>query len=259
MVSNKIIFDARVAARIFHQSRMSGTRLEALPAEALPQSEAEAELVQDEVARFMGPVKAWKVGAASPQDTPNRAPIHAETLFVNPGRIEASMFSYIGAEAEIAYKFSRDLGGNGEALTRDEVLAAVESVHAAIEIIDTRFAALNSQPPLAHRADQGNHGALIIGEPIADWQSMRPEQQRVVLEINGVAASDKINGNSAGNPENLLVWLAQTGARSLGGIKAGQYVTTGSCSGTIMVEAPVRLKAMLVGRGEVDLIIDHNG
>ena len=255
-MSEKMTFDPRKAARLLHDARQTKTPLDALPADALPHSEEEAARVQDELAKLTGPVRAWKVGAASPQSLPNRAPIHVQTLFFNPGHIAASMFSYIGAEAEIVYKFSQDLAADGRVLTRDDVLAAVDSVHPAIEIIDTRFSALDSQPPLAHRADQGSHGALIIGDPIPDWRSMRPQRQRVLLEINGEVVSDKIDGNTAGNPEDLLVWLANTGAKAWGGIKAGQYVTTGSCSGTIMAKAPVLITATLFERGSLTLTID---
>lgn len=244
-----------MAARLFQEARKTGDKIKALPPEALPRSEVEADLIQDEVARLTGPVCAWKVGAATPQATPSRAPIHAQSLFIDPGHIQAAMFSHIGAEAEIVYKFSKDLSAEGKVFSLEEILDAVESIHPAIEILDTRFPELGSQPPLAHRADQGNHGALIIGAPIADWRSLAPQAQRVILEINGAVASDKIDGNTAGNPENLLVWLVNHGAASLGGVKAGQYVTTGSCSGTIMVTAPVQLKATLSGHGSLSLTI----
>lgn len=248
--------DIKHAAQIFYEARKTKKPIEVLPPEALPHSETDAERIQDEVARLTGPVCAWKVGAATPQSLPSRAPIHADTLFVDSAHLPASMFSYIGAEAEIAYKFFKDLEPGSTPLSLEDVLDAVESIHPAIEIVDTRFTKLDSQSPLAHRADQASHGALIIGPPVADWRSVKPEQQRVSLEINGAVVSDKIGGNSAGNPEALLVWLANEGARSLGGIKAGHYVTTGSCSGTVMVTAPVQIKASLVGQGDLTLTIE---
>lgn len=252
----KKTFDAQPAARLFYDARKTRHLLDALPSSALPKTEEEADLIQDEVAKLTGPVLAWKVGAASPSAMPSRAPIHAETLFINPARIPASLFSYIGAEAEIAYKFAKDLSAQDGGLTLEDVLDAVESVHPAIEIVDTRFSVWDSQPKLAHMADQGNHGALMIGAPIPDWRAMKPQAQRVTLEINGVVVGDKIDGNTAGNPEALLLWLANGGAKSLGGIKAGQYVTTGSCAGTVMVKAPVEVTASLVGRGALTVVIE---
>lgn len=244
------------AADYLYQARVKGQRLTALPAELVPSTEAQAMQVQDEVARLIGPVVGWKVGASSPDAEPNRAPIHAQTLFVHPARLPAQMFHYIGVEAELVYKFAKDLSPANGPFSREEVLAAVESVHAAIEIVDTRFAVWDSQPMLAHRADQGNHGALAVGPALADWPTLPPTAQQIILEINGEVASDRIGGNSAGNPERLLVWLANVGAVSLGGIKAGQYVTTGSCSATVMVQAPARVRAIYPPRGEMSLTID---
>lgn len=255
MTALKKMFDAQIAVRLFCEARKTHHLLDALPPSAVPETVEEAVLIQDEVARATGLVLAWKVGAANPSAQPTRAPIHAETLFVNPSHIPASMFSYIGAEAEIAYKFAKDLKPQAGNLTLEEVLDAVESVHPAIEIVDTRFAVWDSQPKLVHMADQGSHGALIIGAPITAWRSMKPQAQRVTLEIDGVVVGDKIDGNTAGNPEALLLWLANGGAGALGGIKAGQYVTTGSCVGTVMAKAPVEVKATLVGRGDVSVKI----
>lgn len=250
------MFNAKIGAQMLYEAKKSKKSISALPPEALPRSDEDAELIQNELASMTGTVWAWKVGAIDPQSPPFRAPIHADSLFVNPGRISASMFSYIGAEAEIAYKISKDLTDKNKIYTLDEILEAVGSVHPAIEIVDTRFTKWNSQPALAHRADQGNHGALIIGDAIEDWRSMKPRQQQVNLELNGQLASSQTDGNLAGDPELLLLWLANKGAKNLGGLKAGQYVTTGSCSGTIMVEAPVEITATLVGRGTLSLKID---
>lgn len=246
----------QAAAEYLYQARVNNEVLAALPSEFVPHTEAQAMQVQDEIAQRMGPVVAWKVGAASPQAVPNRAPIHAQTLFMHPNHLPAGLFRYIGVEAELVYHFSRDLDPAQGPFSREQVLAAVGSVHAAIEIVDTRFELWDSQPPLVQRVDQGNHGALAVGPALDDWRTMPPTAQRIQLEINGEVVSDRIGGNSAGNPERLLVWLANIGAVSLGGIKEGQVVTTGSCSDTVMVRAPVNVRAIYPGRGVFALRIE---
>jgi 2-keto-4-pentenoate hydratase len=64
-----------------------------------------------------------------------------------------------------------------------------------------------------------------------------------------------MGGNSAGDPLRMLVWLANTGACSLGGIKAGDRITTGSCTGTIFVDEPCRITADFPGVGQAVLDI----
>jgi 2-keto-4-pentenoate hydratase len=74
--------------------------------------------------------------------------------------------------------------------------------------------------------------------------------------VNGsVAVHHPRWSNPAGDPVRLLAWLANEGARSLGGLRAGQWVTTGSCTGTVMVAPGTVVVAELsgLGRAEVQL------
>ncbi|UHC18130.1 2-keto-4-pentenoate hydratase [Methylobacterium currus] len=247
--------DIDAAAAALLGARRSGTRLDALPEGARPGSEAEAYAVQDAVARALGPVAGWKVGAPSATATPARAALHADTIFETE-RLPASLFHVIGAEAEIAYRFGRDLPPEAGPYDRDAVLAAVATLHPAIEIADTRFATFGAVDAHSQRADQQNHGVLVLGPGLIEWRGLDPVTQRVRLTLDGQIRHDKVGGNSAVDPVRLLVWLANEGARSLGGIKAGQVVTTGSCTGTDFVTAPTRMTADFPGLGSVTLAIE---
>ncbi len=247
--------DIDAAARALVDARRTGTRLDALPEGARPGSEAEAYAVQDAIAKTLGPVAGWKVGAPGPTATPARAFLHADTIFVETDELPASLFHVIGAEAEIAYRFGRDLPPEAGPYDREAVLAAVATMHPAIEIADTRFTVFGAVDAHSQRADQQNHGVLVIGPGLTDWRSLDPVTQPVRLTIDGSVLHDHIGGNSAVDPVRLLVWLANEGARSLGGIKAGQVVTTGSCTGTDFVAAPTRIVAEFPGLGSVALAI----
>jgi len=63
-------------------------------------------------------------------------------------------------------------------------------------------------------------------------------------------------GNPAGDPLRLLAWLANEGAHSLGGLRAGQWVTTGSCTGTVLVAPGTRVVADFPGLGRAELVFD---
>jgi 2-keto-4-pentenoate hydratase len=78
----------------------------------------------------------------------------------------------------------------------------------------------------------------------------------VTLVINGKRVCDTIGGNSAVDPVRLLVWLANIGSRSFGGLHAGQFVTTGSCTGTIFVESAAQVTIDFQGLGAMTLAID---
>lgn len=249
------LFDAAPAVEALLSARRTGQPLAALPEEARPATQAEAYAIQDEVARRIGPVTAWKVGAATPDAVPFRAPINRQTVFIGASELPVAGFRLMGIEAEIVFRFARDLPPRERAWTREEVLAAVGSVHPAFEICDTRFQGMGMLDPLSHMADQMNHGALIVGPAAADWRSLDPVRQPVTLDIDGRRVVETIGGNSAGDPVRLLEWLANQGARSFGGLHAGDVVTTGSCTGTIFLQAGSRSVATFPGLGTIELAL----
>ena len=248
-------FDPHLAVEALLAARKSRAALEDLPARGRPKSPEQAYAIQDAVARNLGPVVAWKVGAPSPVATPARAPIHAASVFENISTLRADMFRVVGIEAEIAFRFARDLPTGTRRWTRAEVLDAVGSVHPVFEICDTRFAVFGSCDPLVHLADQGNHGALIVGPAVANWRSLDLAREPVAMDIDGERKFEAIGGNSAGDPVRLLEWLANEGAASLGGLRAGQTVTTGSCTGTIFLHAGQGASARFGNLGAIQLAI----
>ena len=232
-----------------------------LPAALRPRSAAEAYAVQDAVVRERGEVAGWKVGAASPQAEPVRAALTKDSVWVDAAgqavHLPAAGFGVIGVEAELVYQLGADLPDRAIPYTAAEVLAAVVSVRAAIEVCDTRFAAWAQQGEWSRLADQACHGALIVGSGVADVAAVQPLMQGVTLSVNGsVAVQHAAWGNPAGDPLRLLVWLANEGARSLGGLRAGQWVTTGSCTGTVLVAPGTVVGADFPGLGCAEVKFD---
>ena len=83
---------------------------------------------------------------------------------------------------------------------------------------------------------------------------MRPLAQSATLSVNGSTVVQRATwGNPAGDPLRLLAWLANEGALSLGGLRAGQWVTTGSCTGTVMVTPGTVVVADFPGLGRAEL------
>ncbi|QDH16812.1 2-keto-4-pentenoate hydratase [Swingsia samuiensis] len=190
-------------------------------------------------AKTAGGVRAWKVGASTPQAEPFAAPIHQGTLFSgNKINFPENFCRLYGVEAEIVYTIGKELPfkkPGQEVWSREEVLSTIVSAHPAIEICDTRFSDYNSQDPLVHRADQANHGALIYGEAYSDWQNLIPTEESVKVMFDGETAVEHKGGNSAGDPLRMLVWLANHAQERGFPFKVGDVVTTGSTMGTIFV------------------------
>lgn len=254
-------FDPQACAAVLTMARQGRMpRPLDLPAALRPRNAAEAYAVQDIVVRERGAIAGWKVGAASPQALPARAALTRDSVFVAQTgvavHLPAAGFAVMGVEAELVYELGADLPARSTPYSADEVLTAVASVRAAIEVCDTRFAAWAQQGEWSRLADQACHGALIVGSGTTDVAGVEPLSQPVSLSVNGaVAVQHAAWGNPAGDPLRLLTWLANEGARSLGGLRAGHWVTTGSCTGTVMVAPGTVVVAELsgLGRAEVQL------
>ncbi len=246
-------FDPEPAADALAEARRTRRWLARLP--GAPSNAAQAYAIQDRVALSAGPITGWKVGAASATAEPFRAPIHASTFFEDR-HLPAVLFHLVGVEAELVYRFGRDLPPRDSLYTESEVMDAVVAIHPAIEIVDTRFTVFGEADSFSQRADQQNHGALAIGPALADWRGVDAVRQPVSLRLSGDVAHQGIGGNSAGDPIRLLVWLANIGAVPLGGLRAGHAVTTGSCTGTIFARIPVTARADFRGVGAVDIVIE---
>lgn len=252
--------DLAAAAAALLEARRSRQWLRELPAGARPQTAEEVAEIQALVAAGLaeaglGPIAGWKVGAANPQAEPSGVPLHAGQLRFDATPYAAAEFNLTGIEAEIGYRLAADLPPREAPYSREEVLAAIATLHPTIELVDSRFERLAITDPLSHAADQVNHGGLVVGPAVQDWQAIDPPNTPVRLTFNGKVAVEHVGGNSAGEPIRLIQWLANGGAKRFGGLKAGMVITTGSCTGLLLVPAGTEVRAEFTGVGVVETSI----
>ena len=72
-------------------------------------------------------------------------------------------------------------------------------------------------------------------------------RQTVQLLCNDALAYEATGGNLAGDVFRLVTWLANHTAQRCGGLRAGQVVTTGSCTGVQSVAPATRVRAAFPG------------
>lgn len=251
-------FDPAAAAAVLIASRTGTAPAPAeLPAALQIPTLAAAYAVQDAVVRARGAIAGWKVGAPAPDGPPMRAALTADSVFVAEAGecvLPAAAYRVRGVEAELAYQVVADLPPRAQPYGTDEVLAALGRVHAAIEVCDTRYSVWGGQADWHRLADQACHGALVVGSGHAAVASVDALRQPVALRVSGtVAVAHEAGGNPAGDLLRLVVWLANAGAHSLGGLRAGQWITTGSFTGTRLVEAGDTVSADFPGVGQAAL------
>jgi 2-keto-4-pentenoate hydratase len=226
-----------------------------LTAEEIPRSPTEAYAVQDTVARTLwtevgDPIRGWKTGAPNAKATPIAAPIPQSKLFTSPSIFEAGDFNEIGIEAELAYTLGRDLPLRDSPYTTADVVAAVASIHVAIEVCDSRLHDWRNAEPLARLADNQINGALIIGSAMPEWRQLVPESVGAIVTIDGRRCAEAVGSHPFGNPIHLLPWLANHCAARCGGLRAGDTITTGAWTGMHLVTAPAQVMVRFSGIGE---------
>jgi 2-keto-4-pentenoate hydratase len=236
-----------IAARLADNRRARGI-IDA-PSGTLAGSDA-AYAIQDAVMRRLGPVGAWKVGAAAPGTEPACSPIPSFAVHVAPGTLALAGDRPLGLEVEIAYRFGRGFAPGGPMPDDAAILEAVASAHAAIELCETRFTQGRDADPLWLTADGQLNLGLVIGEEITGWRALAPPDVAASLKVAGETQIETRGGLAAGDPLPVLCWLVRHAVATRGGIAAGTVVTTGSWTGIIFVppRAGERVQAEIAGK-----------
>jgi len=222
-------------------------------AEVIPPDEAGAYAVQDATLAGLGSLGGWKVSAKGPSALPTCAPLPAKGLFTSGARLVGPPWRMRGIEVEVAVRLRKDLvPGYGEPDARI-VQDAIDVVLPVMEVVETRLADWRESAPLAQLADLGTHGALVVGEP----SPMKPADLdlrtlQAYLAFDGQPVASTRGANPAADVWRLLGWLAFHCAHRGQPLRAGQVVTTGSCTGLLFAPEGAHVQAQLDGLGMVE-------
>jgi 2-keto-4-pentenoate hydratase len=220
-------------------------------------TEREAYQVQDAVFADLWPgarATAWKAGGPSDKVEPAASPIPAENVLVSPASVAGKSMHMIGVEAEVAFRFAKDLPPRSRPYSERSVAAAVGEVVVAIELCDTRLANWKAASGLWKLADFQSNSGLVVGSGTADWRKVDFLQQPVEFRVGGHVSRAK-GAHSFGNPFRLLPWLVKHCAGRGLGIHAGDVVTTGSWTGMEFAQVGDEVTAVFPGIGEASVRI----
>jgi 2-keto-4-pentenoate hydratase len=206
----------------------------------------------------LGDIGGWKVGAPSPDAAPMFAPMPRAWISATGTPLAGPRWRYRGLEAEIAFLVGTDLPPRlsetgAQPYTREETLAAMASSHPAIEVLESAFTDPSQATPLAKNADLQVHGGFVYGPAVANWQSIDFTKEHVLLVVDGVIRVERTGSNTAGDLLRLLPWLANEGAARTGGLRKGQWITTGSWTGNTLASSRCSVEAVFSTAGRVDL------
>jgi 2-keto-4-pentenoate hydratase len=151
------------------------------------------------------------------------------------------------AEAEIAFVLGADLPDPGT--TAEDVAAAVATVHAAIEIVDSRIA--DWKISFADTvADNGSSAFFVLAEEGLPLAGLDLYSAGMVMEVNGEIASLGAGAAALGHPLNAAAWLARTLASRGEPLKAGDILLAGALGPMVALNPGDHVRAIVGGIGE---------
>lgn len=167
-------------------------------------------------------------------DQPDFGVLFDDMQVADGGRLDAARCLQAKAEGEIAFILKSEL--HSADLSIADVAAAIASVHAAIEIVDSRIADWNIS--FADTvADNGSSAFFVLAEHGVPLAGLDLEGAAMTMTVNDTVASSGLGAAALGNPLNAAAWLARTLAMAGEPLKAGDILLSGAL-GPMVTLAP---------------------
>jgi len=164
-------------------------------------------------------------------DEPNYGVLLAATRAID--EVPHNRFIHPLIEPEIAVITGRDLAGDDVAL--DQIVAAVDSLHAAIEIVDSRFEDYRFQA-VDNIADNSSAAGYCLGPGVETERVPEPASLVCRLIKNEQQIAEGRGVDAMGGPYQALQWLVHKLAEQGQGLPAGSLVLTGGLSRAQMAQ-----------------------
>ncbi|KAI9003053.1 hypothetical protein DFJ74DRAFT_695673 [Hyaloraphidium curvatum] len=234
--------------------------------------------LHDRLAETLGPVAGLKVGATTPGmqkhlhvSHPMPGTMHASRMIEWPGkdgeplRLERAKFNGPSVECEITVRVGpAGLDARGKALSLEEVLAALDTVHASAELVDDRYGGDRMGEDNWKREGMQ---AIMVADSFFHWSCLRarqgvPSRDMTVEDFEGLEGHIELNGRIVqsgssrlvlGNPLESVKFMAEFLAEHRGeALPPGSWVMTGSVTMPVLPKAGDSLRVWFDGLpGEV--------
>ncbi|SIO05867.1 2-keto-4-pentenoate hydratase [Bradyrhizobium erythrophlei] len=249
------------ASSILHDHWRAGTKFDALDASLRPRDRAEGYAIQAAIENYSsGKLFGWKIAATSEAgqkhinvEGPMAGRILPETIIPDGGTASMAGNKMRVGEPEFAFRMATDLPPRPAPYTVREVLDAVDTLHPAIEIPDSRFADFVRAGAAQIIADNACAHLFVLGAPTAaNWRARDLVEERPVITLRGQRYIGH-GKNVLGDPRIALAWLANE-LRALGlTLRAGEVVTTGTCHPPLPIQSGDLFEADFGALGKVSV------
>jgi 2-keto-4-pentenoate hydratase len=242
--------EIEAASVILRTAWRNGQVLDALPVSCRPASRIDGYKVQAVLEEHSGkPLYGWKIAATSGAgqkhigvDGPMAGRLLSEQLMVDGASVTLTNNRMRVAECEFAFSFAKTLEPRVNPYSITEVIAAVGSLHPAIEIPDSRYVQFETAGAPQLIADNACAHLFILGKATTcNWRVLNLTSHAVTASVTSSAHSLKhhhgVGSNVLGDPRIALTWLVNELSIIGVPLQKGQVVTTGTCIVPIPVQA----------------------
>jgi 2-keto-4-pentenoate hydratase len=243
------------AANAFWSAWQLGAAIDHLLPADRPATRAEGYAIQALLeGRSAHPVAGWKIAATSSAGQkhinvsgPLAGRILAERVHASGGIFSMKGNRMAVAEAEFVFRMARELPPRAEPYGVDEAVAAVGELCLGLEVPNLRFADFVSAGEAQLIADNACAHEFVLGPTVqVPWRGIDLAAHRVHATVTGAERSyarDGIGANVLGDPRFALAWLANELSQNGIALRAGQFVTTGTCVVPLEIVAGDRVVA----------------
>src|SRR3954452_11777669 len=218
------------ASKTLNDHWRAGTKFGGLDTSLRPHDRTEAYAIQAAIENHSsGKLFGWKIAATSEAgqkhinvEGPMAGRILAETVIADGGTASMTGNDMRVAEPEFAFRMRIDLPPRAEPYTVQQVLDAVDTLHPAIEIPDSRFADFVSAGAAQIIADNACAHLFVLGPATtADWRARDLVEERPVITMRGQQFTGH-GKNVLGDPRVALAWLRQRTAPAWRDVEGGR-------------------------------------
>lgn len=244
--------DPARAAQLLYGLWQAGAVIDTLPDDVRPRTRADGYAVQAALRALHGSeVPGWKIAATSLAGQrhigvsgPLAGPIYAGQVFDDGAVLSLNGNRMRVAECEIAFRLGRTLSPRSVPYALGEVLAAVATVHPALEIPDSRFDPFETAGEAQLIADNACCREFLLGPgQTPDARVRALPAHEVTAECSDGRRFSGTGANVLGDPLVALVWIVNELSAVGVPLQAGQFVTTGACVVPIPVTPGVEVRA----------------
>ena len=233
---------AAQAAQVIWAHWQSGQILQQLPQTCRPLTAEQGYAAQAQLPMAAGrAVVGWKIAATSANGQahinvggPLAGRLLSGQVFDSGATVPSAGNRMRVAEPEFAFTMGQDLVPQATPYTPQQVMAAVATLHPAIEVPDSRLAPFTEAGEAQLLADNACARHFVLGPAAPDgWRALDLSTHAVHARVDQGArlqcTREGTGANVLGDPRIALTWLVNQ-LSSLGiALHKGQVVTTGTC------------------------------